>query len=652
MMNQCRSFRKKHLFDFSIFAFIAVIIGFNDATAQVEPILSEKFAIHPKIGFGFTNNTSNFHSFQGTIDCGLFKSGSGSGVTAFIVGEYPLSTSSFIGLGIGYTDRSSSLTVPGSFASYDATSKTTTTIITENKLLATLGFIEVQPEFRFSLVNNFITGPLRAVGAARFTFPTSGSFVQNETIVSPENAAFISTGKREQTRQIAAGQISTKSPLGIGISAGIENLLKVGANTFFTQQVLADYNFNNVTTDADWKQIAVRIELGLRFSVLPPKEQPLIVVHPAPPPPPTPLPPSIPVVTMELSDVKAELHTGNEIIASSALVNIIFFPLKSSEIQPKYKLSKPQAETIETDPIKNHEYVLGHIATILNNNPNATVILEGATSGTDDEPEGLELARLRAESVRVAISNLGINPDRISVRAALLPRNPSNQDFPEGRIENRRVDIILINAPLQEYVSRRQVTEVNGTATAKISAKNIPSGEQLTINSNCIENSIAADVKNEITIPLKCKISNEQTEFTFSAEVSSPSTKASAEQTVQISKLPIKQVDLKVDNFEAILRFEYNSSELSQSNKELIRQMLEPLPTGTSIIIYGSTDALGSGVRNLQLSEERANNTQEFIKSLSGNKFKITTATQTDKFPETTPEGRLLNRSMRIRLIK
>lgn len=653
MMNQCLSFRKKHLFVLSILAFSAVIIGFNNVKAQVEPILSEKFAIHPKIGFGFTDNTSNFRNFQGTIDCGLFKTGSGSGVSAFIVGEYPLSSSSFIGLGIGYTDRSSSLTVPGSFASYDATSKTTTTIITENKLLATLGFIEVQPEFRFSLIHNFISGPLRAVGAARFAFPTSGSFVQNETIVSPENAAFISTGKREQTRQIAAGQISTKSPLGIGISAGIENLLKVGANTFFTQQVLADYNFNNVTTDADWKQLAVRIELGLRFSILPPKEQPQIVIPPpAPPAPPTPLPPALPVVTMELSDVKAELHTGNEIIASSALVNIIFFPLKSAEIPSKYNLSKPQAQAIETDPIKNHEYVLGNIAAILNNNPKATVILEGATSGTEDEPEGLELAKSRAESVRRAILNLGISPDRITIRTALLPRNPSNQDFPEGRIENRRVDIVLVNAPLQEYVSRRQVTEVNGTATAKISAKNIPSEEQLIINSNCIENSIVANIKNEMTIPLKCKISNEQSEFTFSAEVSSPSVKTSAEQTVQISKLPIKQVDLKVDNFEAILRFEYNSSELSQSNKELIRQMLDPLPVGTSIIIYGSADALGSGVRNLQLSEERANTTQEFIKSLSGSKFKISTSTQTDKFPEATPEGRLLNRSMRIRLVK
>ncbi|MBI3260534.1 MAG: OmpA family protein [Ignavibacteriae bacterium] len=575
----------------SIVSLLSIFIGIYQANAQVEPLLSEKFAIHPKIGFGFTGNSSNFHNFQGTVDCGLFQKGSGSGVTGFIFGEYPISPSVFIGMGIGYTDRSSTLTVPGSFASYDATSQTITAVTTENSIHATLGYLELQPEFRFSLIPNFISGPLRAVGAARFFIPMSGSFVQNETIVSPENAAFISTGKREQTRLVSSGQIKTLAPLGI-------------------------------------------------------------IVPPAPPPPLPPPPPPKPVLALELSNVKAELHTGNEIVASSALVNVIFFNQKSAEIPSKYKTNKSDVLPTQSDPVKNHEYVVSHIASILRSNPKSTVILEGATSGADDEPEGIELAKLRTESVSRVLVNFGVNPDRITTRSSLLPRNPSNQEFPEGRIENRRVDITILNAPLQEYVSRRQVTEVNGTASATITSKNIPDGEHLTLNSNCIENSINVNASTEITIPLKCKISNEQTEFTFTAEVSSPSIKATAEQTVPITKLPIRQVDLKVDNFEGILRFEYNSSELTQPNKELLRQMLEPLPPGTSITIYGSADALGTGQRNLQLSEERAKNTEEFIHSLSGNKFNITTATQTEKFPENTPEGRFLNRSMRIRLVK
>lgn len=640
---------KKNIFWHFFTAILVLIFAFNLSKAQVEPLLSEKFAIHPKVGFGFTGNTSDFHNFQGIIDCGLFQKGSGSGVSGFIVGEFPLSPSSFIGLGIGYIDRSSTLTVPGSFASYDATSKTITTISTENTIHATLGFIEIQPEIRYSIIPNFITGPLRAVGSMRLSLPVSGSFIQNESIISPDNAAFISSGKREQTRQIGAGQITTMSPLGIGISAGIENLLKVGANTFFTQQAIVDYNLTNVTKDAQWKQIAFRIELGLRISILPAKEEPKII---PPPPPPPPVPPAKPIVTLELIDVKAELHTGNEIIASSALVNSVFFAQKSAEIQPKYKLNKVEMKDMPSDPIKNHEFVIPQIASILANNPKATVLLEGATSGAEDEPEGIELAKSRTESVRLALINLGVANERITLRPNILPRIPSNQDFPEGKIENRRVDIVLQNAPLQEYVSKRQVTVVTGTVTAKISAKNIPNGEQLTVNSNCMEHPIAANADNELKIPMKCKIDNEQTEFTFTAEVSTPSVKAEAEKRVSIIKLPIKQVDLKVDNFEAILRFDYNSSELSLPNKELLRQMIEPLPPGTSITIYGSTDALGSGLRNQQLSDERASVTETFIRSLSGDKFKIKTATQTNKFPETTPEGRFLNRSMRLRLVK
>ena len=136
---------KTRFFLGSLVGFLVVLIGFNQAFAQVEPLVSEKFAIHPKIGFGFTGNSANFHNFQGTIDCGLFQKGSGSGVTGFIFGEYPISPSAFIGIGFGYTDRSSALTVPGSFASYDATSQTTTTVITENTINATLGYLEIQP---------------------------------------------------------------------------------------------------------------------------------------------------------------------------------------------------------------------------------------------------------------------------------------------------------------------------------------------------------------------------------------------------------------------------------------------------------------------------------------------------------------------------
>ena len=106
----------------------------------------------------------------------------------------------------------------------------------------------------------------------------------------------------------------------------------------------------------------------------------------------------------------------------------------------------------------------------------------------------------------------------------------------------------------------------------------------------------------------------------------------------------------KLDNFEAVLMFDYDKSYLTESNRDLLRQLTEILPEGSSIIIYGSADAMGSTVRNIQLEKERADNTEDYIRSVSGEKFKIEATTEEGKFSEETPQGRFLSRSIRIRL--
>jgi len=108
---------------------------------------------------------------------------------------------------------------------------------------------------------------------------------------------------------------------------------------------------------------------------------------------------------------------------------------------------------------------------------------------------------------------------------------------------------------------------------------------------------------------------------------------------------------LNLNNFLAILRFDYNSSMLSDENKELLRQMLEKLPEGVTIQILGSADELGTAQRNAILARERAENTMNYIKSISKKKINIEIGTSNEKFPEDTPQGRFLNRSIRIKII-
>jgi outer membrane protein OmpA-like peptidoglycan-associated protein len=98
------------------------------------------------------------------------------------------------------------------------------------------------------------------------------------------------------------------------------------------------------------------------------------------------------------------------------------------------------------------------------------------------------------------------------------------------------------------------------------------------------------------------------------------------------------------------LRFDYNSSVLSDDNKDLLRQLLRALPQGSTISLLGSADALGDETSNLELSSKRAAVTESFVRSVAGEKFVLETAVSQTKVDETLPEGRFLNRSIRIRV--
>ncbi|MFM8439601.1 MAG: hypothetical protein ACKOAX_14090, partial [Candidatus Kapaibacterium sp.] len=61
-------------------------------------------------------------------------------------------------------------------------------------------------------------------------------------------------------------------------------------------------------------------------------------------------------------------------------------------------------------------------------------------------------------------------------------------------------------------------------------------------------------------------------------------------------------------------------------------------------------DALGDEQSNLELSSKRAAATESFVRGIAGNRFTLESSVTTSKVDETLPEGRFLNRSIRIRV--
>lgn len=622
---------------------------------------TEIFALHPRLGWIQSFYTADFRSFQGAIDCGVFSDGDGNGLALSLTGEYPLSERAFIGLGIGYMNRSGSLVNPGSFPARDTSTGNVVTVQTENTIEATLQYLELQPEFRYTIIPNFLRGPLRTVAALRFALPMTTTFTQSEKIVSPDNAAFISTGQRTQERSIASGEIYSRTSMGLGATAGVENMLRIGSNLFFTQQVLFDYNFTDVATDASWKTFGVRLEAGVRYAFMstppaPPEPEPIKEITV---PPPTiakvePPPPPKPVMSIKLDEVysgSAELEIGNELVATLPLVNAIFFEKNSASLPDRYvrQVGPPRPD----DAVLAHRFILTDIAAIISKNPSAKIILQGATSGTSDEPAGKTLAENRAIAVRDALVQAGIPQNIITIKSSLLPSNPSNQDFEEGREENQRVDIVLQNAPLQEYVAQRRYAELQSVVSGRVSLENFPPDTRVTVTTNVKDTSITLASSDVFSIPFSRRINTEQSDdITIVATVTSNGMRSTDETKVPVTSLPTREVDLQVDNFEPILRFDYDKSSLSDANKDLLKQMIGKLPDGAVITILGSADALGAEKRNAELSRDRAANVEKFIRSIAGNRFQITSSGAEARFSDATPEGRFLNRSIRIRVTR
>ena len=644
-----------------ILTFTFLLIIQNSLLSQNDTLFQDEFfAIYPKAGVLFNFYNADFSSFQNAVDCGIFTSGNGFGISGALFLEKALNENIQIGIGGEYIIRSGKLSVNNTFQSRDLNNNQIVNVTAENYIETNLAFLEIIPDIKYMISKDLINGPFRFNAGLRLGLPVSKSFIQKEKIVSPDNAVFVNAGGvRTQSRDIADGDISTLNSIHLGIRAGLENMLKIGGGHYFTQTLSFDYNFGNATTDANWNIYSINLSLGFRFSVKNPKSEPepeikyeqieeekpkeleIVIVE-------TPKEPVINLSIDGMEDFKVE--TGNELLATLPLVNAVFFMQNSSELPLFYSRNQPSDNNFYYgDAVLAHKYVLYRIAEILKTNSNSSVLLQSSTSG-DDEAGGIELSKQRAKTVKDYLINLGVNEDKIKINALTLPKNPTNQDYTEGREENRRVELLVQNAPLQEYVDILKYSELSGKVNFSLSTENISQNKTVTVSENINNQSQEINKDGNYIFPIKKRIEESQTNLPVALTATYDDLVVKKENNLEISSLDHKNIELELDNFLAILMFEFNSSELSEDNKALLKQLSDKLPNNSTIEIIGSADIIGTNEYNLELAKQRALNTEKYINSVSRNKFKIITNTNIDKFDDGTPQGRFLNRSIKIRV--
>jgi len=619
----------------------------------------ERFAIHPKIGISFVEHTASFNQFYGTIDCGLYEKGSGINPSASLFIERSVGNRLYWGLGLAYNPVNGLLSLENSYLSRPDGSLDTVRINTKNELDLKLDYFSFSPEIRFILFEKFINGPLRIMGKFNIMIPFNHTFVQSESVVSPDNAVFINNdGSRTQIRELASGSIETSSNMAYGVSFGIENLLRVGSNRHLSQQLSFDYNINSILDDANLNFWAVKLELGLRFGVIKKVKLPEPIPEPAPYTPPVIesvtitefVPPALPLINLSVEKINATINRAAELTATTPLVTAVFFEENSSEL-PSFYSKKPLAVDIRSiDAVNAHKYLLPRIAEIMENNPGGSILLEPATAGINSELDGIELARQRGNSVKNALINLGISENRILVSPRLEPSFPTNPEYIKGVEDNRRCDIILQNVSAYQYVDMLRYSEIKGNIEYSLVFENLPEEVPVYLESELLDSKHKVSNSGIYEYEFRKRVNLDEGFIVFSSKLYSDEIQDRKSTTLYFNELSEGTFTTYFENFDAVLMFNYNSNELTQANRNLLSQLVSRLPDGATINILGSTDELGSDIGNLRLANERATNTSNYIKEIAGLRLNIQTGITTEKFDETTPQGRFLNRSIRVKI--
>ncbi len=88
---------------------------------------------------------------------------------------------------------------------------------------------------------------------------------------------------------------------------------------------------------------------------------------------------------------------------------------------------------------------LRKLADVLVQNPNRTVLVEGFTDSTGGSAHNQELSERRASSVRGALMQMGVAPERVAMRGYGAAFPVASNDTAANRQLNRRVEIVLSN---------------------------------------------------------------------------------------------------------------------------------------------------------------------------------------------------------------
>lgn len=568
--------------------------------------------------------------FVGGAECGAFGDGEGKGLALGAFVEFPI-RGDFLDLyaSLGYTTRGGNLGEAhvGGLPILDPNSDEYTFLERRHTYETDLAYL--RSEFGVRLTLPWF--PLYLRSTASIDFPQGTTYEQGEEILSPEGVLYPETNT--VTREVAAGDLSDPEAL-LAISGGIGYELPLATRLHIAPEISYYHPFSDVVLNRDWRITSIQAGAALRWTFGPikrlePPVPPAVAVTPLPPPP-SPDPPR-PHASITIASPETLSIVRTVVTETFPILPYIFFDSGSSRLPARYRTISPDMteafdeESISWESLEAYHDLLNVLGKRMVEDRSINITLTGTTDGS--ERGGTELARARSEMIRDYLAQVWrIDADRITLRTTEHPRYPSSEEYPEGREENRRVEITSSDGRGLEPIIHRRFNEYSYSPDEI--RLNLGSSSTVPIASWTVD--LVADGEEVHSIggegppPSSLRIGIDQVRAGRIAEglgdggdlAVQMSVRSGGESSEPERGLIPTSVD--VNPFEisrlSLIVFDFDRSEIVGTNRSMVVDFVaDALSEESTLTIVGSTDRLGDPAHNRTLSNERAESVRSII---------------------------------------
>lgn len=370
------------------------------------------------------------------------------------------------------------------------------------------------------------------------------------------------------------------------------------------------------------------------------------------------------------------------------LLNYVFFDEGSTKIPSRYiLLNNSQSTNFKEEQLQKEETenavgrsfrqlnvyhnILNIVGDRLRANPNSKISLSGASLNGADE------GKIFAEEIKTyLVSNYSIDESRISTQGRVKPLVPSEQ--PGGSKEitllrqgDRRVDITSASSALMLEVGGGMMKPIQivSNQTDPLDSHvlfNVDGAEEMlktwsvsmTDEDGKVQN-FGPYTKNQGSYSGKAILGN-RTSGNYKVVMTGVNNKGETitkESNVNL----VRQDDLIEKAYRFSILFDFDKTKTLAKYENFLKNSVAPLiEDGSTVVIHGHTDVIGSEDYNYTLSKERAMETQRLLnnalKSSGKNNVKFETLgfgedLNNAPFENNTPEERFYNRTVVIDII-